>query len=58
MPEAAIQKRAAGGLRFCVEAELRLSRELGKGTGAVAEAKRWWHGTCTTVPWLRAASEQ
>ena len=50
-----------GGLRFCLEAGLRLSRELGKlgkGTGVVAEAKCWWHGTHTTVPQLRAAWEQ
>lgn len=53
MPEAVIEKRGGGGLRLSVEdglqAGLRLSREPGKGAGAVAEAKCWWHGTYTTV---------
>lgn len=45
-PKAVIQNGAAGGLGFCLEhelqPELRLSRELGKGTRDVAEAGHWW----------------
>ncbi len=45
-PEATKYKRAAEGLRCCLTAGLKLSRESGKGTGAVAEAEAsgWWHG--------------
>lgn len=57
-PEAVIQKRGSWGFKVLSRAGLRLSWELGKGTGAVVEAKRWWHDTYTTVPLLKAASEQ